>query len=268
MSDLSLSISKNSRLIKLKDHPMPHQMLRSLLSLGLCASLIGCSASHKAGFSQRAQTSVEEELGKDENIPPAEEGILAKKINDDKEATEELESRVLPRPLSQQAGLEKDFGGECKEGYTPIKGKVYALAKDTPTLPKFENLTAISTICTTKFDVPNRDYSKGFPGVPDLLEWFAIRYESVFSPPITGEYKFKLASDDGSKLFIDGELVVDNDGTHSLKEKKGKKMLEAGKEYSLQLQYFQGPATEVALQLFWTPPGESEEIMPPASFRK
>jgi hypothetical protein len=32
--------------------------------------------------------------------------------------------------------------------------------------------------------------------------------------PADGEYVFQTASDDGSMLYIDGQLVVDNDGAH------------------------------------------------------
>ena len=31
-----------------------------------------------------------------------------------------------------------------------------------------------------------------------------------------GSYDFQVQSDDGSLLYIDGELVIDNDGNHSV----------------------------------------------------
>ncbi len=34
-------------------------------------------------------------------------------------------------------------------------------------------------------------------------------------------YRFVLRSDDGSRLWVDGELVVDNDGLHASLEKTG-----------------------------------------------
>jgi len=36
----------------------------------------------------------------------------------------------------------------------------------------------------------------------------------VFQVDRDGDYRFTLNSDDGSKLYVDGKLVVDNDGTH------------------------------------------------------
>ncbi|MEZ4891744.1 MAG: PA14 domain-containing protein [Saprospiraceae bacterium] len=37
----------------------------------------------------------------------------------------------------------------------------------------------------------------------------------------TGGYKFWTESDDGSLLFIDGDVVVDNDGDHGMAEQSG-----------------------------------------------
>jgi hypothetical protein len=41
-------------------------------------------------------------------------------------------------------------------------------------------------------------------------------------------YTFALTSDDGSRLFIDGEVVVDNDGLHGAEERRGDIALAAG----------------------------------------
>ena len=42
----------------------------------------------------------------------------------------------------------------------------------------------------------------------------ALRFEGWFKLPAAGTYTFHLGSDDGSKLWIDGKLVIDNDGVH------------------------------------------------------
>ncbi|NBW81820.1 hypothetical protein EBR21_08705, partial [bacterium] len=65
--------------------------------------------------------------------------------------------------------------------------------------------------------------------------------------------------------FIDGNEIIDHDGQHSASSKQGSANLSAG-SHDLRIQYFQGPATEIALQLFWTPPGKGEEIIKPANF--
>lgn len=54
-----------------------------------------------------------------------------------------------------------------------------------------------------------------------------------------GDYTFFLTSDDGAKLWIDGKLVVDNDGTHPPQEKSGKTKLTAG-PHEIVVGYFNG----------------------------
>ena len=45
-----------------------------------------------------------------------------------------------------------------------------------------------------------------------------------------GDYRFYLASDDGSNLYINGKKVVDNDGDHGVIERDGSTTLQAGKQ--------------------------------------
>jgi alpha-L-fucosidase len=59
-------------------------------------------------------------------------------------------------------------------------------------------------------------------------ERFAFDYNGFIAIPETGVYTFFVGSDDGSRLWIDGTLVVNNDGLHGLQEKQGNVPLEKG----------------------------------------
>ena len=56
---------------------------------------------------------------------------------------------------------------------------------------------------------------------------------------LPGWHSFRLTSDDGSKLWIDGTLVVDNDGSHGPEAKAGKVELAVG-PHELRVVHFQG----------------------------
>lgn len=88
-------------------------------------------------------------------------------------------------------------------------------------LPDLATLTPRARGKTSGFDV-----NAGAGGRRDN---FAIRFEGFFRNAAAGEYTFHLTSDDGSKLFIDGSLVVDNDGIHAPATKTGKVELIKGK---------------------------------------
>ena len=80
--------------------------------------------------------------------------------------------------------------------------------------------------------------------LPDLSrrareENFAFTYTGYIRIPKSGVYSFSLRSDDGSRLMIGGQKVVDNDGLHSSEdEQEGSIALEAGLHRFL-LQHFQ-----------------------------
>ncbi len=68
---------------------------------------------------------------------------------------------------------------------------------------------------------------------------YGLVYEGKLRLPKKGKYRFYLASDDGSRLLIDGEQVVNNDGLHGLETKSAETTLTAG-VHNLRLEYFQG----------------------------
>jgi PA14 domain-containing protein len=113
-----------------------------------------------------------------------------------------------------------------------------------------------------ELNVGVRRFDEGFPGVTLRNEWFTLQYSGVFKVQHAGEYEFRLKSDDGSLLYIDGELVIDHDGVHDAISKRGEIDLEAG-THQILVRYFQGPRFNVALQLFVTPPGQPERIFRP-----
>jgi hypothetical protein len=130
-----------------------------------------------------------------------------------------------------------------------LKGDIYYLDPGTSRLPSdFKQLKSVGSIYTPSLNIPNRRFDQGFPGVTDRFEWFAIDYNGEFRVGVPARYQFRLLSDDGSKLFIDSKLVIDNDGTHGVRMKEGSISLTPGK-HTIEVQYFQGPRYEVALVL-------------------
>jgi len=140
-----------------------------------------------------------------------------------------------------------------------LTGLVYALAPDTPRLPVFDRMRPISKIYTTSLNIPWQAFTLGFPGVPERFEWFAIDYTGNIWISKAGRYRFTLESDDGSALFIDNHLVIDNDGIHPVALKKGSVHLKPGK-HAIRIAYFQGPRQYLALTLRVAGPNESLRI--------
>lgn len=157
---------------------------------------------------------------------------------------------AAPPALAQGSG----FG---TAGAVPfaVQGRVYYIPEESEQLPDFSRLRPVGTISTTQLNIPPQSFTAGFPGVTDRFEWFAIDYQGRINLPQAGTYTFRLTSDDGSKLFIDGREVIDNDGIHGVEVRDAQATLTAGL-HELRVQYFQGPREDIALILEW---GSSDE---------
>jgi hypothetical protein len=73
---------------------------------------------------------------------------------------------------------------------------------------------------------------------------------------IPGEYAFRLVSDDGARLWIDGNLVIDHDGLHGPDPKDGAVELSAG-THELRVGHFDAGGGQ-RLALMWKPPSTGE----------
>lgn len=134
-----------------------------------------------------------------------------------------------------------------KSGDGLLRGAVYNIPTTTGRIPDFDALTPVASVCTTKLDALARPNFQGFPGVKERLEWFAIDYRGTFKVDVPGDYKFRLTSDDGSALYIDGNSLINMDGLHGASQQEVPINLTEG-PHKIRVSYFQG-AGDTALIL-------------------
>jgi hypothetical protein len=139
-------------------------------------------------------------------------------------------------------------------------GELYLLQPGTDHLPDLERETSVGRIYADVIDIAPRGFEEGFPGLTDRYEWFAVKYRGTYKAEKTGLYRFRIVSDDGSKLWIDGALAIDDDGLHEPREAVRIVKLRAG-PHDLRLDYMQGPAKQVALQFYVTEAGSTSETL-------
>jgi putative heme-binding domain-containing protein len=84
-------------------------------------------------------------------------------------------------------------------------------------------------------------------------DFYALRFRAQLLVPTSGRYRFWLASDDGSRLYLNEQLLIDNDGPHGMVEKSVEVDLAAGPQ-SLELNYFNASG-DFGLRLEWSGPG-------------
>ena len=142
-----------------------------------------------------------------------------------------------------------------------LKGQIYLLPDGADRLPNFAALKPIGAVYVHELNVADQAAQAGFPGLPGRYQWFAIDYRGQVQVAEAGRYAFTLTSDDGSRLLIDGKLVVDNDGVHGARAATGAALLSAG-AHAVEVQYFQGPRDRVALRLTCQRPGQAAAVFP------
>ena len=90
---------------------------------------------------------------------------------------------------------------------------------------------------------------------------YGFEFNGLLYIPKDEVYRFFTESDDGSQLFIDGKLVVDNDGPHGAREVMGQAPL--GKGYhTIRVLYFEADGSD-ELNVKWQPLGEQKTAIPP-----
>ena len=111
-------------------------------------------------------------------------------------------------------------------------------------LPDFSQLKPLATdhVKSGKFDL----------AVTKERDEFGVVFDAKFEAAKEGSYEFEVGSDDGSRLSIGGEVVVDNDKVHGMQTKSGKVKLSAGK-HDLKLEYFEARGGEELYVAFKAP---------------
>lgn len=160
--------------------------------------------------------------------------------------------------LAQAPGQDPVFGTTVYSS-AGLEGKVYFVTPGSQQLPRFRESKAAGTIYTTRLDISPQSFSRGFPGIGDRFEWFAIDYRGTIWIDRPGVYQFRLLSDDGSKLWINDRLLIDNDGLHAPEALTASARFSRGL-FRLRVAYFQGPRFELALVLSVRPPEQPWSI--------
>lgn len=128
----------------------------------------------------------------------------------------------------------------------------YYEGEDWSFLPVFDSLQPVATGTTYQFRIGD---------INSTQRNFGIVFKSWLQVDEGGEHKFYTYSDDGSKLFINGEEVVNNDGAHGTIERSGTINLDAGR-HEIRVEYF-NEAGGYWLEVMHKAPGKSRSLIMP-----
>ena len=111
---------------------------------------------------------------------------------------------------------------------------------------KFKNTLEIDTnFATQKGEVSQISLSK----ISGKAREYGIVFSGYFNVNENANFEFSLNSDDGSRLYIDNELIIDNDGKHARYERSAGVLLKAGYHQIKVLYFDDGPGSTLQLSI-------------------
>ncbi|MHC4230238.1 MAG: PA14 domain-containing protein, partial [Planctomycetota bacterium] len=110
----------------------------------------------------------------------------------------------------------------------------------------------------------NFNWSDGAPDDAVGADQFSVRWTGQVEAAFTETYTFYAKSDDGVRLWIEGQQLVDSWVNRSPSEDKGTIDLIAGQLYSVVMEYYDDDSGAVA-ELRWSSPRTPKQLIPQAA---
>lgn len=125
-----------------------------------------------------------------------------------------------------------------------------------------QTLAAPATVSRTDATI-NFAWGAGSPAPGVGVDHFSVRWTGQVEALFTQTYTFFTTSDDGVRLWIDGQRIIDNWTDHGPTENSGTIALAAGQRYDVRVEFYEngGGAT---VTLSWASPSRPKQIIPQA----
>jgi hypothetical protein len=124
---------------------------------------------------------------------------------------------------------------------------------------------ALSEPLGARVDGPLNFTSFSFPGLRGTN--FSVRWTGKVIPAHSGRYTFHVTTDDGARLWVGGQLIVDSWVDQAPTEHRGKIDLVAERSYEVRLEYYQRfGGTRLALE--WSSAAQARQLVPKNRMRQ
>ncbi len=122
--------------------------------------------------------------------------------------------------------------------------------------------TALTTVVTTRTDATiDFDWGAGSPAPGVAVDAFSVRWTGSVQAQYSETYTFTTLSDDGVRLWINGQQLVNHWTDHGPTEDSGSITLVAGQKYDVKMEFYENAWGAVA-KLSWASPSTAKQIIP------
>ncbi|MFF2885827.1 PA14 domain-containing protein [Paenibacillus sp. NPDC057967] len=125
----------------------------------------------------------------------------------------------------------------------------------------YDNMN-FTSLKTTRVDATvNFDWGYGAPISSMGADTFSVRWTGKVKPQYTGNYTFHTSTDDGLRLWVNNQLIIDKWVDQAETEWSGSIYLTAGQKYDIKLEFFDNTEDAIA-KLSWSSASQSKQIIP------
>jgi len=121
----------------------------------------------------------------------------------------------------------------------------------------FQNMPTLTRIDPTV----NFDFGAGSPDPSISVDTFAVRWSGQVQPFYSQTYTFYTTTDDGVRLWVNGQRVINSWINQAATERSGNIALNAGQKYDILMEYYENAGSAVA-KLSWSSPNQFKQIIP------
>ncbi len=105
------------------------------------------------------------------------------------------------------------------------------------------------------------DWGQGSPDKNISRDFFIVRWTGYIQPIFDEDYTFYLFTDDGSRLYIDEELIIDEWHNQPPTELVATKKMQAGKKYRIRIEYLESKGGSI-IEFKWSSASTRKQIVP------
>ncbi len=151
----------------------------------------------------------------------------------------------------------------AQKSETGLKAEFFDYSNNIFSLPDLSGRTP--DIIRTDAQINYPSVSSAWSGLPSSMsDTFASRHTGQIEITTAGNYTFYLSSDDGSKLWLDGTEIINNDGLHGMRERSATTFLSAGL-HDIRVEFFENGGG-AGLTLKWSGPNIAKQTIPATAF--
>jgi glucose/arabinose dehydrogenase/PKD repeat protein len=125
----------------------------------------------------------------------------------------------------------------------------------------YNNINFTDLMVTRTDETIDFNWGNGSPDPMIGADSFSVRWTGSVTPEFTQTYTFYTISDDGIRLFVNNQLVIDAFVDQSPTEHSGQIALVAGQEYDIRVEYYENGGGAEA-RLLWSSASQPRQVVP------